>query len=413
MHVVKPLMRLHTAGRISARISIETLASASAVRKTDVAIFCRNLEPRGQRLLDAAIAAEIPVLYDLDDNFFLLPEGSSAAQTYGRPECLAMLEEYLAAADLVRVYSRPLYDRALKFNANVEIVRGVVDLKLVDKAAGRVGPASRRAPARQGDPLRIVYATSRLDDTLCQIFTPALARLQAERPGRIEVHFWGPRPPAELKGARHQAMVHDYDRYLQSLAAAQFDIGLAPLANDLFHRSKTDTKFREYGACGTAGIYSAVDVYRAVQDGRTGLLAANTTEAWRDALVQLIDDTTLRASIARQARSYVEEHYSTDSFDEILLRQIMTLAEVRPLPKVKTHIGVMRKSISQPNSIFRRTLSASISFYTRVRSNRVDRTWNSFRWMITSCWKLAIVKYLLLRSGKPPEEKVEVLHRIS
>ena len=38
----------------------------------------------------------------------------------------------------------------------------------------------------------------------------------------------------------------------------------------------------QYGACGVAGVYSDMPVYNtSVQDGLTGLLAANNEAAWR------------------------------------------------------------------------------------------------------------------------------------
>jgi hypothetical protein len=384
MHVVKPLLRLHEAREIRAHIQLESMASVGELQKADVALFCRNVESGHRRLLDTALRAQIPVIYDLDDNFFLLPSGTAAAKKYGRAECRAMLEEYLAAADLVRVYSRPIYERVWPLNASVEIVRGVVDGRQL-----RARPVENSKQA-----VKIVFATSRLDDTLHRHFVPALAQLQAKRPGQIEVHFWGPKPPAELPGARHRAMIHDYDRYLQSLAEAQFDIGLAPLDNDLFHRSKTDTKFREYGASGVAGIYSAVDVYAAVQDGQTGLIVASNTDAWLAALSRLIDDQTLRTNIQRQARAYVNEHYSPERFDATLLRQITSLADRRALPLIKQR-NILSPTDSKTTLRSPPIFRVLASTFARLRNHRIDRTWNSVRWLATSCWKLAYVRYKL------------------
>ena len=195
-----------------------------------------------------------------------------------------MLTEYLSTASLVRVYSRPLLARAKLLNSQVEMVASAVDLRQV-----------RHPPKPPGGPTKLVYATSRLDDSLGRIFLPALRRLMEEEGSRIEAHFWGPRPPAELPGVRHHALVHDYDRFLRCFSAAGFDIGLAPLADDLFHRSKTNTKFREYGACSIAGVYSNVEVYaHCVRHGETGLLVANDAEAWYRALRQLVGDAPLR-----------------------------------------------------------------------------------------------------------------------
>ena len=315
INIVKPLVALHEAGRVRAWVTLESMASPRDVQEADLVVFCRNVRPDRAELLRTAVAAGVPVLYDLDDNFFELPPESASGRAFAQPEQLAMLTEYLTAASLVRVYSRPLLARAGLLNSHVEMVAGAVDL-------GQV----RRPAKSPGGPLKLIYATSRLDDSLGRIFLPALRRLMDEEGPRVEAHFWGPRPPAELPAVRHHAVVHDYDRFLRRFSAAGFEIGLAPLADDVFHRSKTNTKFREYGACGIAGVYSDVEVYSdCVRHGETGLLVANDAEAWYRALRQLVDDADLRRKIQQQARVEIEEHYSQEKFEAVFLRQIEQL----------------------------------------------------------------------------------------
>ena len=88
------------------------MASPRDVLAADVAVFCRNVRPDRAELLRAAVAAGVPVLYDLDDNFFEVPPDSPLGRAFAQPPQLAMLAEYLTAASLVRVYSRPLLECA-------------------------------------------------------------------------------------------------------------------------------------------------------------------------------------------------------------------------------------------------------------------------------------------------------------
>ena len=296
-----------------------------------------------------------------------------------------MLTEYLSTASLVRVYSQPLLARAKLLNSQVEMVASAVDLRQVQQ---------RQKPP--GGPAKLVYATSRLDDSLGRIFLPALRRLMEEEGGRIEAHFWGPRPPAELPGVRHHALVHDYDRFLRCFSAAGFDIGLAPLADDLFHRSKTNTKFREYGACSIAGVYSDVDVYaHCVRHGETGLLVANDAEAWYQALRQLVGDAHLRQEIGQRARAEVEEHYSQEKFEVVFLRQIEQLVgDSRPQRASRIdplHVWPRQPCIARRSGLIPQAIG-------HLRRNGWARCWNTLRWMASSGCSIAWLQWHLRES---------------
>jgi hypothetical protein len=380
--VVKPLVALHEAGRVRGWVVLESMASPRDVQQADLLVFCRNVRADRGELLRSAVRHGVPVLYDLDDNFFELPPDSDVGRDYAQPEQLAMLTEYLSSASLVRVYSQPLLARAAALNPNVEFAVSAVDLRQV-----------RQATARPGGPIKLVYATSRLDDSLGAIFLPALQRLLQESGSQIEAHFWGPRPPAELCGVRHHAIVHDYDRFLQQFSSAGFEIGVAPLADDIFHRSKTNTKFREYGACRIAGVYSDLSVYSdSVRHGETGLLVPNTTEAWYRAMRQLVDDVALRRKIQQQARAVVERHYSQERFEAMFLGQIERLLRNRQ-PRRTVEIEAAHDGPRQPR--LGRILGLIPQGIGHLRRTGLARTWNTLRWFGSSSLSLARLQWRL------------------
>ncbi len=393
--IVKPLVALHEAGRVRAWVTLESRATPRDVQEADLVVFCRNVRPDRAELLRTAVAAGVPVLYDLDDNFFELSPESVNGRAYAQPEQLAMLTEYLAAASLVRVYSRSLLARVEQLNSRVEMVAGAVDLRQVRRSADRDSrPGVPRAPDASapvpGRPLKLIYATSRLDDSLARIFLPALRRLMDEEGPRIETHFWGPRPPAELPAVRHHAVVHDYDRFLRRFSSAGFEIGLAPVADDAFHRSKTNNKFREYCACGIAGVYSDVEVYSdCVRHGETGLLVANDTEAWYRALRRLVDDADLRRKIQQRARLEAEQRYSQEKFEAVFLRQIEQLVSStwpqRTLQIQSLHAGPGSAGLFG-------LIPQAIGHFRR---NGWARCWNALRWMGFSGWSLARLQWRL------------------
>lgn len=315
IYIVKPFLRLQAEGQIRLRVALEAYLNSNAVAWADLIVFCRNVEPRYSYILDLVRSLGIPYIYDIDDNLFEVPDQVSDGDYYRAPERLALLTEYLRHASLVRVYSKVLKERFLPLNVNTIQVRPTLDWSLISP------PRQKKASER----VKIVYATSRRDDYLFPIFTDALQKILQDYPERVEMHFWGFQP-AELQNTPNvysHKFEWNYDQFMRRFSGAGFDIGLAPMLDDSFHRAKTNTKFREYGACGIAGIYSRAALYtECVNDGETGLLVENNPSAWRSALQTLIEDVDLRDKIRRSAREQVRQLYSQDQFQQEWLQLI-------------------------------------------------------------------------------------------
>lgn len=329
MDVVKPMLVLQRQGHIRFWTSLE-IYPWTDVQQFDLLIFCRNLEPRYQ-LLDHLLALGKPFIYDLDDNFFEFPPELAEASYYREPSRLEQLRRYLQNANLVRVYSTALLAQLQSLTQRAQLVSAPLDWQAIV-------PPPQRSPS---DCVKIVYATSRQEDDLYRIFAPALHRLLQELPGKLQITFWGS-SPAEFRGyanVRFRPYTANYDRYLRQFSRLGFDIGLAPLPDSPFYRSKTENKFREYAACQIAGVYSDIEVYRrVVQPGISGLLVENTPEAWYQALHALVSDPGLRQSIAQQARQQAERLFPPGDFERIWWEQILTVtgAEARNSDREKT-----------------------------------------------------------------------------
>jgi len=319
MNVIAPLLILHASHNIYFRLQLESTVKIKDLEWADVILLCRNTEP-SQAWFQDMLQRNKPYIYDIDDNFFEIAGDSPDARYHRSPERLDMFTQYLRWASLVRVYSEPMRSRVLAINPRVVKVVPPVDFRHI-------------CPRRSSDNrIKIVYATSRAHDELFSIFLPALEKILENYSTKIEVYFLGFTPPSLRKHPRVHSvpMIWDYPAYLRNFSSAGYDIGLAPLLDDVFHRSKTNNKFREYGACQVAGIYSNVDVYAScVQQYETGILVANRTEDWYDALVLLIENPALRQKIQSAAYEFVRKNYSQDEFVKNWLSQIKDIAEVQ------------------------------------------------------------------------------------
>lgn len=325
INIVTPLLDLCALRAVNFRLHLEGTVKAKDVNWADIVILCRNVEP-GQAWFSYMLQQQKPYIYDIDDNFFDIPGDSPVARYHRSPERLKMLTEYLRYASLVRVYSAPLYSRVLPINSKVVKVVPPLDFRHV---------RPRRAV---GDTVKIVYATSRADDELFSIFLPALQKILKNYGPKIGVYFLGFTPPALRKHPHvHTApMIWNYPAFLRNFSSAGYDIGLAPLLDDVFHRSKTNNKFREYGACQIAGVYSNVDVYAScVRQNETGILVSNKTNDWYDALALLIENPHLRQKIQSAAHEFVRNNYSQEEFVKNWAGQIKDVLETQ---KLNNHI---------------------------------------------------------------------------
>lgn len=295
----QPLEVLKGSGMLSYSIVKEKDATIHDVLGHDAVLFFRTSTPALLKILYFAKLSGKPIIYGVDDNFFELAQSEIGVMN---PMRLGAHERFIMEADRVMVYSNPMMDRAGRLNKKtVKMVPGF-DFSVLEGLERQAG----------SEKTSIVYATWRNKrDILSNLFAPAMKKILVEYSGHVEMHFWGyiPEEFKEVPGVHFMPRT-DYDTYIRSLYSGGFDIGLAPLNDDEFHRSKTNTKFRDYGACGIAGVYSNVDVYSdCIKDGETGILVKNTAEGWYQGIKKLIENPELRTSIKDDAFKYVREHY--------------------------------------------------------------------------------------------------------
>lgn len=343
INVITPLLDLCSLRVVDFRLHLESTVKTKDVDWADLIILCRNTEP-GQIWFPYMLQQKKPYIYDIDDNFFDIPGDSPEAIYYRSPQRLDMFTQYLRYAALVRVYSEPLRSRVLPINSEVTKVVPPLDFRHI------------RPRRESSDIVKIVYATSRAHDELFSIFLPALEKILENYGSKIEIYFLGFTPPSLRKHPRVRSipMVRNYAAYLRRFSSAGYDIGLAPLLDDNFHRSKTNNKFREYGACQIAGIYSNVDVYAScVRQHETGILVSNTTSDWYDALALLIEKRDLRQKIQVAACEYVRNNYSQEQFVKNWAVQIRDVLAAQNLCEhFESAVPVVRFKTVQKQNVF-------------------------------------------------------------
>lgn len=274
-------------------------------------------ESHAKKLLEKTRAARARLIYALDDDFLDLP--SERKDWEPTEDHLKVVRFFLINADGILVTTPALQERLAEYNRNFQVVSHALDERLIKRNfptpygwPGRLGflpmPSMRR---------RVIgyMGTHTHDDDLLMIL-PALWTFWRRHMQEIEFQFLGVIGRREtrraLKGLPFR-VIHpargktEYTSFMPWFTKnIHWDIALAPLRDTAFNRCKSDIKFLDYCAIGTAGVFSRVPAYTSsVRHLETGWLANNEPGTWAEALDTLFSDGELRGQLANQATQYL------------------------------------------------------------------------------------------------------------
>ena len=104
-------------------------------------------------------------------------------------------------------------------------------------------------------------------------------------------------------------------------AILQMDIGIMPLPDNEWERGKCAYKLIQYMACGLPVVASPVGMnVDVVRPGKNGFLAADSEE-WKEALLTLVRDASLRKRLGEEGFELVQERFTLrGNFGKILAR---------------------------------------------------------------------------------------------
>ena len=262
--------------------------------------------------LDSWRSAGCKLIYEIDDDLLdakgLIQRGFKGDTTLLAEKVCWLVKN----ADYVLASTPDLKKLLVKYNQNVYVIPNRLDMEL-----WRIGKTKLTGKGvyqrKSGDPIRIGYIGTPTHSEDLAMISDALIRLEKEYGNKIEVEIIGGFQTSKPLFGKRVALPknNDYPNFVNWLhQRVHWDIGIIPLIDDEFNKSKSYLKFIEYTALELTSIVSDVTSYNTIcQHMRNSLVVKNTTEHWYNGLKLLIDDAELRSRLLLNAKSELKSSH--------------------------------------------------------------------------------------------------------
>jgi glycosyltransferase involved in cell wall biosynthesis len=260
-----------------------------------------------------------PFILEMDDNYVDVPTWNEAYNGFrnGSPYRRIALD-CMRNSDALMVTTPHLAETYAEYNDNIYLIENSLDFKGDRKFVGWDTVSVRK---HKGVRLGWIGGRAHFDDLM--MVAPVLREILIKNPDvtlclvnsaikkscealNIQYPFEG------LSNVHYADRSVAINRYARFMASFGFDIGIAPLVDCNFNRSKSNLRFLEYSALVLPTVASEVGHFQqTVKPWETGVLVpGNDLEKWRGSIQLLIDDKNLRHQIGRNAYKRVKKDYN-------------------------------------------------------------------------------------------------------
>ena len=247
----------------------------------------------------------IPLIVDIDDNIEDVPHYNMGARAY-RPnsDLNAITTRQLQEADAVTVTTEHLKGVVGKYNEHVYVLPNSLDIGLWEREI--------ELPRKSIGQIRIGWMGAQTHEDDFRLVLPAIQKI-LDRYDNVKFYCLGGVPNCVhvLQDKQIVKLNQWYDivEYPSRIRQWQFDIGIAPLRDNGFNRSKSNLRWLEYSAMGIPTVVSRVEPFnRCVEEGKTGLFAHETDE-WFEQLSRLVEDEQMRMDIGAAANMVIKKDF--------------------------------------------------------------------------------------------------------
>lgn len=291
----------------------------AGIHESDIVVVQRRHTDGDMNILEKLREKGKKIVVDMDDDLFHIPPANPASKFYTK-DSLEKVARLLSFADLVTVSTEHLAQEIKKYNEKVEVVPNAVPLEHLQWCQCRTQTSGIVRVGWMGS---ITH-----DEDLRSVIHAMLAVLQERE--NVEIAFMGGFPGSVISLLMNDGLITQdkngnqavpvetiarerrirmikgvpVQKFYDGLISAGFHIGLAPLADNSFNRSKSNIKYLEYTAiAGIPTIASDVLPYSGtIEHGVDGVIVPKMrVHDWKRAILRLVDDEEERIRLWQNA----------------------------------------------------------------------------------------------------------------
>ena len=273
------------------------------------------------------------IVYEIDDDTWTVnPDNPSknVAQKQNK-----QIESMAKEADVVITTNDVLKKKLKKFNKNVVVVPNALDFDKFTRRVGndeglRIGFSG--AASHWGDLsliMDVLYELQKKHDftfvlqgmmgrpIIAEMYNYEMILKMKLQPEKRIYYETALKTYAKLKKLKYiHVPFFPPELYPNVLGQCNLDIGLCPLKDNEFNRSKSCIKFYEYAATGTATLASKVIPY----SKEVGYCAKNTYRDWYNKLEKLIVDKKFRNKLLERQWNFVQKNRDIEEVSKLWLK---------------------------------------------------------------------------------------------
>ena len=279
----------------------------SDIVNADVMVFQRACTRDSLMQISAAKQAGIPVVYDIDDDLFCVPEWvQDAHQYFSKDDVKDVIRQMLCAADVVTTSC----DAVSEVVADRAGVDSIVVPNCID-----IGQADLSLPKPVHTPRTLMgWYGSEVHKPDAKIIGRAV-ELAMDKHKHLHFSIRGNIAPGDFDvdlsrfGSRVQFSGWALPGALYDMTAS-YDFALCPVGDGGFNKAKSPIKLMECAATGTPCVVSNAEPYKAFGHGSMAMKASNNSaDEWESHINWMVENPEARLKMGRDVRSCIEANF--------------------------------------------------------------------------------------------------------